>query len=52
MHLARQFEDLHDRLIRGFTGEDQPMFLQSFDVLRIHLIAVAEAQANGLGIAA
>ena len=50
MDVLRQFEDLHDRLMRVAAGENHPMFFQRRDVARVDFVTMTEAQADAPGI--
>src|SRR5688572_8967626 len=50
VNALRQFEDLHDGMVGGLAAEDEAVALELVDVLGIDLVAVAEAEANLLGV--
>ena len=49
--VVREFQDLHDGLVRSLAGEDQSAFFELLDITGIDFVAVAETHALG-GMAA
>lgn len=45
-----QFENLHNRLIRRFSGKDEACTFQLFNIARVNLVSMSETQSDGLCI--
>src|SRR3954471_16469256 len=50
MLLARELEDLHNRLGGMLSAENEAVLFESWDVLWIDLVAMAEAEADLSGV--